>query len=177
MSGHPVARAGLRLATALVLVLLVPEAQAGGRGRFVRRGQVPSNPVSQPSAVYPTARTVTPAPRPTGTLGTFTATPYIWVRGNGPAGGGYSPLGEFGDSTMSLYGPLSGLRTTSAPVLTYSRGYNGQTAVTPGTSFSTPNLPPLTPVIYPTQASNYFGFRQSGEPPWWPNAINWIDQN
>jgi hypothetical protein len=101
----------------------------------------------------------------------------MFVRGNGTAGGGYSPLDEFGDSTMALYGPLSGLRSTSAPVLTYSRGYDGRSVVTPGTSFSTPNLGALTPVVYPTQATNYYGFRRSGMPPWWPSAINWIDQN
>jgi hypothetical protein len=101
----------------------------------------------------------------------------MFVRGNGTAGGGYSPLGEFGDATMALYGPLSGLRYSSAPVLTYSRGYNGAPVVRPGTSFSTPNLGGLTPVVYPTQATNYYGFRSSGEPPWWPSAINWMDQN
>jgi hypothetical protein len=78
---------------------------------------------------------------------------------------------------MSLNGPLSALRFTSAPVITYTRGYDGRAVVTPGTSFSTPNFPALTPVISPTQASNYFGFRESGSPPWWANAINWIDQN
>jgi hypothetical protein len=128
---------------------------------------------------YPAAVAVpAPArPRAAGPLGTFYPTPYIWTRGNAPAGGGYSPLGQFGDTTMALYGPLSAFRFTSAPVLTYSRGYDGRPVVAPGTSFSTPNLPALTPVVYPTQATNYFGFRRSGAPPWWPNAINWIDQN
>jgi hypothetical protein len=99
------------------------------------------------------------------------------VRGNAPAGGGYSPLGQFGETTLSLYGPLSSFRFTSAPVLTYTRGYDGRAVLAPGTSFSTPNLPDLTNVVYPTQASNFYGFRQSGTPPSWPNAINWIDQN
>lgn len=124
--------------------------------------------------VVPT-RAFSTAPRES--LGTFTATPYIFVRGNAPAGGGYSPLGSFGESTMSLYGPLSAFRFTSAPVTTYTRGYDGRAVATPGTSFSTPNFPSLTPVISPTQASNYFGFRESGSPPWWANAINWLDQN
>jgi hypothetical protein len=101
----------------------------------------------------------------------------MFVRGNGTAGGGYSPLGQFGDVTMAMYGPISPLRFTSAPVTTYTRGYNGALVPAPGTSFSTPNLAGLTPVVYPTQASNYYGFRTSGEPPWWPSAINWIDQN
>jgi len=187
MHGHLVARATARLAVISLLALLATEAQAQQqrRDRSLFRGPVVAypaqtpvvaDPTARPVAVTPTARVVA-SPRRSGALGTFVATPYMFVRGNGPAGGGYSPLGEFGDSTMALYGPLSGLRATSAPVLTYTRGYHGTTAVVPGTSFSTPNLPGLTPVVYPTQATNYFGFRRSGEPPWWPNAINWIDQN
>src|SRR5271166_5716528 len=65
--------------------------------------------------------------RVTGTLGTFYPTPYITVRGNDPVGGGYSPLGIYGDQTMSLYGPLSPLRMSTAPVRGYVRGYDGQT--------------------------------------------------
>ena len=75
------------------------------------------------------------------TLGTFAPTPYLMVRGNWPAGGGYSPLDTYGDMTLPLYGPLSSLRTTSAPVTIYSRGYNGALEATPATSFSNPNLP------------------------------------
>ena len=84
------------------------------------------------------------------TLGTFEPTPYLMVRGNGTTGGGYSPLDVYGDQSMTLYGPLSALRATSAPVTTYSRGYDGRIYAGPGTSFSTPNLPGLSPVIYPT---------------------------
>jgi len=112
-----------------------------------------------------------------GRLGTFYPTPYLMVRGNAPAGGGYSPLGEYGNTTLSMYGPLSSFRMTSAPVATYSRGYDGRTVVVPGTSFSAPNYPQLTPVINPTQGSYYYGFRQSGTPPSWQNGINWLDQN
>jgi hypothetical protein len=118
-----------------------------------------------------------PAYAPRATLGTFVPTPYVMVRGNDPLGGGYSPLGIYGDQTMSLYGPFSPLRATTAPLLSYVRGYDGQLHPVRGNSFSTPNLPELTPVIYPTEANNYYGPRTSRTPPWWSNAINWIDQN
>lgn len=156
------------LSALAILVVFGVEAEAGG-GRKLRRG-----PVIVPTAQ---ARTVAASPGFSEPLGTFARTPYLFVRGNGPAGGGYSPLGEFGDASMSIYGPLSSFRMTSAPVLTYSRGYDGRTVVAPGTSFSTPNLPSLTPVVYPTQATNYYGPKQSGTPPWWANGMNWIDQN
>ena len=118
-----------------------------------------------------------PAYPPTSTLGTFYPTPYMMVRGNDPVGGGYSPLGIYGDQTMSIYGPFSPLRTRTAPVRTYARGYNGVVYVSEGNSFSNPNLPELSPVVYPTEANNFFGPRVSRTPPWWSSAINWIDQN
>jgi hypothetical protein len=101
----------------------------------------------------------------------------ITVRGNDPLGGGYSPLGIFGDQTLSLYGPLSPLRATTAPVLVYVRGYDGSIRVSDGASFSTPNLPELSPVRYPTPANDYFGPRVPRIAPWGPSAVNWIDQN
>lgn len=118
-----------------------------------------------------------PVCAPTATLGTFQPTPYIMVRGNDPVGGGYSPLGISGDQTMSLYGPLSPLRAQTAPVLGYIRGYDGRIRLLEGDSASNPNLPELSPVIYPTEANNYYGPRVSRTPPWWSSAINWIDQN
>ena len=75
------------------------------------------------------------------TLGTFQPTPYIWVGGSHPTGSGYSPLGIYGDQTLSLYGPLSPLRAATAPVLVYARGYDGQLRVIEANSFSYPNLP------------------------------------
>ena len=48
--------------------------------------------------------------------------------------------------TLSLYGPLSPLRATTAPVLIYVRGYDGTIRVTEAISFSNPNLPDLSPV-------------------------------
>jgi hypothetical protein len=114
---------------------------------------------------------------PTKTLGTFYPTPYLMVRGNSPIGGGYSPLDIYGDQTMVLYGPLSALRATTAPVVIYTRGYDGQISATEALSFSNPNLPEISPVIYPTEANNFYGPRVSRTPPWGANGINWIDQN
>jgi hypothetical protein len=111
------------------------------------------------------------------TLGTFYPTPYVMVRGNFPVGGGYSPLDISGDQTMALYGPFSPLRPATAPVLTYTRGYDGVTRVTEGVATSYPNLPVLSPVIYPTEANYFYGPRVIRTPPWWNSAINWIDQN
>ncbi len=99
------------------------------------------------------------------------------VRGNAPIGGGYSPLEIYGDQTLTLYGPLSAFRSSTAPVLTYVRGYNGQTYVAEASSFSNPNLPVLSPVRYPTVGNYYYGPRVIRTMPWGTNAINWIDQN
>jgi hypothetical protein len=82
-----------------------------------------------------------------------------------------------GSGTLALYGPLSPLRATAAPVFAYTRGYDGVLRPTVGTSFSYPNLPELSPVVYPTRANVYGGFRVSGTPPWWDAAHNWLDQN
>jgi len=166
----------IAIASAGLTLGLIDTSEAGGLFRRPRRP--PATAVSAPVA-YPTAatRTVAPPNPPGGTLGTFYRTPYIMVRGNGTAGGGYSPLGEFGNSTMALYGPLSSLRSTAAPVLTYSRGYDGRTVVTPGTAFSTPNLPAISSVVYPTSATVTPGFRRSPTPPQWASGIDWVDQN
>jgi hypothetical protein len=111
------------------------------------------------------------------TLGIFRPTPYIMVRGNFPVGGGYSPS-LAGDGSMALYGPFSPFRATTASVLTYVRGYDGQIRLSEATAFSYPNLPALSPVIYPTEASNYYAPRLNRTPPSQSsNAMNWIDQN
>ena len=110
-------------------------------------------------------------------LGTFYPTPMTTIRGNFPVGGGYTPLDSFGNSTMALYGPLSAFRNTAAPVQTYTRGYDGRPTLVQGTSFSTPNAPDLTPVVYPTQSSYYYAPRSLTSPPWWDSGFNWIDQN
>jgi hypothetical protein len=168
MIPHAKFRAKLCLAIVALVAGSALRAEAGGLFRRRERG------------VYATARVVSPPPGPAPfptTLGTFYPNPQMVVRGNFPAGGGYSPNDQFGDTSMDIYGPLSALRSTSAPVLTYARGYDGRPVVLPGTSFSTPNLPGNSPVVYPTQATYYYAPRESKNPPWWPKATNWIDQN
>jgi hypothetical protein len=150
-------------------VLLIP---ALGVGRAALGGDLWGRRTDQPVVLR--AR---PAYAPTSTLGTFYPTPYIVVGGDAPLGGGFSPLGIYGDSTMSLYGPFSPLRARTAPIVNYVRGYDGRIYVTEGNSFSYPNRPDLSPVVYPTEHTNYFGPRVSRTPPWWSNGINWIDQN
>ena len=126
-----------------------------------------------PVATYYRARSAVPP----GPLGTFAPTPMLMVRGDSPTGSGYSPLGQSGDVSMSIYGPMSPFRATAAPVVTYARGYDGSVIAVPGTSFSTPNMPGLSSVIYPTQATNFYGPRVLRTPPWWASGVNWIDQN
>jgi hypothetical protein len=149
----------------VVIAVLGPEVPARA-GRRARR--------AAPAPVTYRAR---PVPAPSSTLGIFQPTPAIMVGGSYPAGSvGYAPLGIDGDQTMALYGPFSGLRVTTAPVVTYSRGYNGEVRVNRDISTSYPNLPRLSPVMYPTGANNYYGPRVI-RTPWWDSAINWIDQN
>ncbi len=163
---RPSCRSLLRCSGFLALTTLAWEA-AIAEDRFV--GPLPGPlAVTGSGSVCPTA--VVP------TLGTFEPTPYIMVRGNWPLGGGYSPLDVYGDQSMSLYGPLSPMRSTSAPIMTYSRGYDGRVYAAPATSFSTPNLPRLSPVVYPTPASYYYGPRLNRTPLSWSSGINWIDQ-
>jgi hypothetical protein len=69
------------------------------------------------------------------------------------------------------------LRTSTAPVLTYVRGYDGRTRLTETSSFSNPNLPALSRVRYPTVGNYDYGPRVIPNLPWGNNAINWIDQN
>lgn len=141
--------------------------------------------VAQDRFNSPRVRVVAPAPWPvcvtpasaTGSLGTFQPTPYIMVRGNWPVGGGYSPLEFYGDMSMSIYGPTSSFRSVAAPVLTYTRGYDGRVYASQATSFSTPNQPELSPVVYPTTGSYYYAPRMNRTPPQWTSGNNWIDQN
>ena len=151
----------------LLLALLMLEVDVTFAQEYrVLRGRAPQVPVAS-----------APCPGPeTSTLGTFQPTPYMMVRGDWPTGGGYSPLDIYGDQSMTLYGPISPLRATSAPVTTYSRGYDGRIYARRGTSSSTPNLPGLSPVVYPTQGSYFYGPRVNRTPPWWSSGVNWIDQ-
>jgi hypothetical protein len=171
--------AGLVAGCILAQSLFVP-AQAYAGGRFFRR---------RPAVVVAPTQTVVVSPvqtvvsRPTNVprdpiLGTFYPTPYMTVRGNMPTGGGYSPLGIGGeDSSLDVYGPLSSLRSVAAPIVTYSRGYNGAITASEGTTFTTPFLPSASPAIYPTRGQNFYGFRTQPTPPQWDSPINWIDQN
>jgi hypothetical protein len=143
-------------------------AEAGLWPRRRAAGQLPPPAVPVPAAFDASAYPM---------RGSFYPSPYLMVRGNWPAGGGYSPLGIYGDASMAVYGPLSPLRSYTAPVVTYQRGYDGRVIAVEGTSFSTPNRPELTPIVYPTQSSYYYRIRETGDPPWWANGMDWIDQN
>src|SRR3982751_2250749 len=173
MIEHATFRGKLCLAVIVLLGWTVTPGEAGGLFRRRERAVAPTVQYVAPPV---TTSMPTSAPYPTS-LGTFYPTPVMTVRGNFPTGGGYSPADSFGDTSLDIYGPLSALRATAAPVLTYTRGYDGRSAILPGTSFSTPDLPGNTPVVYPTQATDYYAPRTTRTPPWWPKATNWIDQN
>lgn len=124
-------------------------------------------------------RRVIVAPPPAsgvGMMGSFYPDRYLYYGGDVNPNSGYFPLGMYGGNTMSLDGPLSNYRSTSAPVLTYTRGYDGAYRPSMATSFSYPNLPVLSPVVYPTRSNFFYGPRQS-KLPQWQRATNWIDQN
>ncbi len=129
-----------------------------------------------PAVAHPVPTAAQMSPVYGGRLGTFMPTPAVVVQGNYPIGGGYAPLGTFGDTAMSLYGPFSSFRTATAPVLTYSRGYDGVVRPAEAVSTSYPILPFLSPVAYPTRANYYYAPRIL-ENPAETSAINWIDQN
>jgi hypothetical protein len=137
-----------------VLACLIGVLVAGG-GPAEAGGPFRRGPRLVATAAHPSEVAVSPG------LGTFYPTPYITVRGNAPVGGGYTPFGGYGDATLALYGPLSPLRATAAPVVVYSRGYDGV----------------LRPTVGTTRANVSGGFRESGTPPWWDAAYNWLDQN
>ena len=152
-------------AIGLIFVGLSVSSVAGGR--TPRRVHVETRSV----VVQPVRDSVYPG------LGTFYPTPMLSSGGNAPAGYGYSPLGIYGETSTTLYGPLSAFRSNSAPLTVYSRGYDGRALPVEATSFSYPNYPPASRVVYPTRANVYTGFRAISSPPWQASAINWIDQN
>lgn len=166
MTSRPL-RIGILLSTfTLSIFSLESIAEAGWPQRKARKQTVVVTPTSQV--------------RPYGSrppLGTFNPSPYLFVRGNGPVGGGYSAMGQYGNTTLALEGPLSPLREMAAPVLVYNRGYDGVVRPSVETSFSTPNLPRISPVVYPTRANYVYGFRRANTPPWWDSGMTWIDQN
>ncbi len=167
---HPILRP-LSLAALSWALIAATSRPADAGGKLFRRRD---RPVVETVAVERPENRVAPSPM----LGTFRPTPYIFVRGNGVAGGGYSALGAYGrEQSLDVYGPLSSFREISAPITTVVRGYNGVPTAVPGTAFSNPNQPTLSPVIYPTRASNYSALRYQTTPPQWDKAIMWIDQN
>ena len=142
-------------------------ADAGGPAR--RRDR----PIRATAAIRPENQVA-----PSNMLGNFRSTPVITVRGNGVIGGGYSPIGLYGENNaMTLFGLISSLRQTSAPVNTLVRGYDGVATQVEATSFSNPFQPDLSPVKYPTRVSNYSAPRGPGIPPRTGNGIMWVDQN
>lgn len=162
----PMPRAAL---TAVALILTVGVTTSPAGDRFFRRARRPV--VVQP---VPTVRRIDPVYG--DRVGTFYPTPAVAVMGNYPNGVGYSPLGTYGETSMSLYGPFSSFRTTTAPVMTYTRGYDGVVRPTESISTSYPNLPVLSPLAYPTRANYYYAPRIRGNPAE-ESAINWLDQN
>ena len=152
----------------LMAFMVLPVGVAAAQDRFESPRVQGVVPAARPVCVSPVA----------AQLGTFQPTPFIMVLQGGPAGGGYSSLDYYGaGQSLQIYGPLSAFRAVAAPVMTYSRGYDGRVYASPGISFSTPNLPGLSPVIYPTSASYYYAPRVNRTPPQWTSGINWIDQN
>ena len=163
---RPTSLATLALATLAGLASVAPS-HAGGPFRRRARTVVPTASVENPAN----------ANAPSPMLGTFYPTPYVMIGGDRPTGGGYSPLGQYGVVTTAMYGPMSVYRTVTAPVSTYSRGYDGRVVETRGHSFSSPFLPESNPVVYPTPAAYRDRPWRGGTPPWWTTGFGWIDQN
>ena len=106
-------------------------------------------------------------------LGSFRPVPFIYV-GTSPLISGFAGR----ENSLAVYGPLSAFRSYAAPVQTVVRGYDGVPQVVEGTAFSNPNFPVLSPVVYPTRASNYSALRYQRTPPQLDRATqHWIDQN
>lgn len=115
--------------------------------------------------------------RPPGRmLGTFYPEATVNIMGSDPVRGGYAPLGMYGPTTLSLYGPTSVYRMKSAPIVTYQRGYDGIVRPQLGVSMSYPNFPIAAPALYPTRANYFTHFPTSGVPPTWRNSYYWLDQ-
>ncbi len=151
------------LAMSLIVASLVNSAAAGDH--FPRR---------KVRTIRETATTVDPANRvePTPMLGTFRSTPMVNIGANPLIAGGFGR-----ENSLAVYGPLSAFRSYAAPVQTVVRGYDGVPTVVEGTAFSYPNLPALSPVVYPTRASNYSALPFQTTPPQLDRGTNWIDLN
>ncbi len=153
---------------ACILLLLGPATIAdAGDGLFKRRA---SRPIVTATRYRP-AQAIRPM------TGTFYPTPYMTVGGNGFVGEtGYSPLSQYGDSALAMYGPMAALRATAAPVTLVATGYDGSYRRETATAFSYPFLPPASPVIYPTRAQVRGSLPYQTTPPWWDTGHGWVDQ-
>ncbi len=155
----------LPIAGVLLAFFLSQSVQAQQSAQVVRRG----NP--EPCNTCP------PRAQPRS-LGTFYETPYMTVGGNGVTGGlGYTPLQQYGDSTMSLYGPFSALRAKTVPVLLYQRSAGGEVRAELGTASSYPFLPPASPVQYPARTQTRGESRSLIRNSPGDTGFNWADQN
>ena len=77
----------------------------GGSGRAQDYTPAPIYHPGRP--VIQATQACTPVAR-SARLGTFYETPYLTVGGNNfSGGGGFSPLGQYGNTTMALYGPFA----------------------------------------------------------------------
>ena len=159
----------IRSSIAIVFVVLSAQPSKAGGPPFHWRGRV-------------MVETFETLPRPqdrvarTGMLGTFYPSPTTPINDNTIIGQNRSPLGSYGrENSLSVYGPLSVFRATSAPLTTVVRGYDGIPIVVQGTSFSNPLRPSLSPVIYPTRASNYSALKYQTTSPRRDSSILWLD--
>ena len=134
-------------------------------------------PRTRRARVVPTSTRRVAGVAPSPMLGSFYPETTVNIRGNFEAGGGYSPLGTYGNTAATLYGPLSAFRATAAPVVMYGRGYDGSYRPEVGTGFSTPNQPAISPVVYPTRLNSVGASHRMTTPPQWDSGINWIDLN
>ena len=151
------------LVLSLIVVGLASETRAGDR--FFRRRV---RPVQEAVTTVRPENQVEPSPM----LGSFRPTPMVNVGANPYIVGGYGR-----ENSLAVYGPLSAFRPYVAPVQTVVRGYDGIPTVVEGVSISYPNFPPLSPVVYPSRASNYSALRFQTTPPQIDRATNFIDHN
>lgn len=150
-----------------IVTISTDDSEAGGGRRFRQTRARPR---------YVATQSVQAAPiRPM--TGTFYPTPYMTVGGNGFLGEtGYSPLSQYGDSALAMYGPMAALRAKSAPVTLATTSAGGVTRLETATGFSYPFLPPASPLVYPTRAQVRGSLPYQSTPPWWDTGHGWVDQ-
>lgn len=163
---------GRRRCVVLGIALLGSLGMGGAEASAQRMGAGRRYVVARPQPVDPTN------PAPSRGLGTFYANPQAWVGGSFPVGPGYTPMDSQNAQSLSVYGPLSGLRAATVTVPSYNRGYDGRLYPSRAVTFAYPNAPELSPYIYPNPRTYVPGVPTPTVPPWRLNAINnWIDQN